>query len=105
MPGSVFIAFFHYIIPLGCMEDLVHLDKPWLHGDIFGSGRYKQAGINKINWGNDGKSQFPFPAISLVYLFHLYQPDSNLAGMKDYHAFGWLRISQKGAEFILHYMS
>ncbi len=22
---------------------------PWLHGKKFGSGRYKQAGINKIN--------------------------------------------------------
>ncbi len=36
--------------------------------------------INQINWGND-----TFPVISIVYSFYLYQPDPDLAGMKDYH--------------------
>ncbi len=63
----------------------------WLHGNIFGPGRYKQAGINKINLLRES-SLFPdaicfLHELFFIFSFYLYQFGSNLAGTitKDYH--------------------
>ncbi len=41
--------------------------RPWLHGNIFASGRYKQAGTNNINWGNNRNEHTP-----TTHLFYKY---------------------------------
>ncbi len=54
----------------------------WLHGNQFGSGRYKQAGINKIDKLSVG--QWPM-SVSKYILFYSYQRDQNLANKIAHH--------------------